>query len=120
MKKSKECFIKKYIYYAVKIQKAALKNDTITNNMYARKLNKLVIQYENEDYFSEALSELMDNDNLEIESDAASDSLRKNVNIDKAVRILEEISNKKDAGIIGFSSGIALKKWREKGAEGLK
>ena len=120
MKKSKEQFMEQYIYYVLEMRKATSKGDYRTNNKYARKSIKLNERYENEDYFNEVLNELMDDNDLEIAFSAASDSLRKNVNIDKAVRILEEISNKKDAGIIGFSSGIALKKWREKGAEGLK
>ena len=40
--------------------------------------------------------------------------------MDKAIKTLEDISSQKNSGIIGFSAGIALKTWREKGAEGIK
>ena len=120
MKLSKEQFIERYIYYKKKMDKATKKDDYKTNNKYALKVNDIIKVYENESYFAEALNELMDNENYTIASNAASDSLRHNCNIEKAIITLEKISNKEDAGIIGFSAGIALKTWKEKGAEGIK
>ena len=120
MKKSKEQFMEQYIYYVLEMQKATFKGDYRTNNKYARKSTKLNKEYENEDYFSEVLSELIDNENLEIALTAAADSLRRNINIDKAVKILEETSIREENNILGLTSGIVLKKWKEKGAEGLK
>ena len=120
MKLSKEQFIEQYIYYKKKMDKANKEDDFKTNNKYALKVNDIIKVYENESYFAEALNELMDNENYTIASNAASDSLRHNCNIEKAVITLEKISNKEDAGIIGFSAGIALKTWKEKGADGIK
>ena len=129
MKKSKESFIEQYIYYVLEMRKATSKGDYRTNNKYARKIKKLKTQYENEDYFNEVLNELMDDNDLEIAFSAASDSLRKNVNIDKAIRKLEEISSKKDIEnksnfnvnyYSAFRAEIVLNIWKEKGAEGLK
>ena len=129
MKKSKEQFMEQYIYYVLEMRKATSKGDYRTNNKYARKIKKLKTQYENEDYFNEVLNELMDDNDLEIAFSAASDSLRKNVNIDKAIRKLEEISSKKDIDnksdfnvnyYSAFRAEIVLNIWREKGAEGLK
>ena len=119
MKLSKEQFIEQYIYYKKKMDKANKEDDFKTNNKYALKVNDIIKVYENESYFAEALNELMDNENYTIASNAASDSLRHNCNIEKAVITLEKISNKEDAGIIGFSAGIALKTWKEKGAKGI-
>ena len=63
---------------------------------------------------------LIDNDNLEIAMNAASNSLRKNINIDKAIKRLEEISKKENSAEWGvFRAEIVLRIWREKGAEGL-
>ena len=61
------------------MQKAMSKGDYRTNNRYVRKLNKLVKKYENEDYFIEALSKLMDNKNLEVASIAVTDSLKEEI-----------------------------------------
>ncbi len=129
MKKSKEQFMEQYIYYVLEMRKATSKGDYRTNNKYARKSIKLNERYENEDYFNEVLNELMDDNDLEIAFSAASDSLRKNVNIDKAIRKLEEISSKKDIDnksdfnvnyYSAFRAEIVLNIWKEKGAEGLK
>lgn len=117
---SKEQFIEQYIYYKKKMDKATKKDDYKTNNKYALKVNDIIKVYENESYFAEALNELMDNENYTVASNAASDSLRHNCNIEKAIMTLEKISNKEDAGITGFSAGMALKIWREKGADGIK
>ena len=120
MKKSKEQFMEQYIYYVLEMRKATFKGDYRTNNKYAKKINKLKAQYENEDYFANALSAMIDNDNLEIAMNAASDSLRNNVNIDKAIKRLEEISKKENSAEWGvFRAEIVLRIWREKGAEGL-
>ena len=120
MKLSNENFIEQYIYCITEMQRAMLKDDYRTNNRYVLKLNKLIKKYENEDYYIEALSELIDNENLEVSSTASVESLRYNCNIDKAVRTLEKISSRKDTGIVGFAVGITLKRWKENGAEGIK
>ena len=57
----------------------------------------------------------MSNDNLEVVAIAAADSLRINCNIDKATKVLKDISNK-DLGMTGFGAGIALKVWKENSA----
>ncbi len=128
LKKSREIFIEQYIYYVLEMRKATFKGHYRTNNKYAKKIYKLKTQYENEEYFGEALSAMIDNDNLEIAMNAASDSLRKNVNIDKAIKKLEEISSKKDienkanfnVNFSAYRAEIVLDIWREKGIEGLK
>ena len=120
MKLSKEQFIEQYIYYITEMQKAMEKDDYRTNNKYVKILNNIIKKNESEDYFIEALNELMCNHNAEVSTNAAVDCLRHNCYIEKATEILKEISNKTDSGITGFGAGIALKIWKEKGAEGLK
>lgn len=117
MKLNKEDFIEQYIYYITEMQKAMSKNNYRTNNKYALKLNKLNEKYKNEDYYENALNELMDNNNFKISSNAAVESFRNNCNIDKAIKVLKEISNREDAGIEGIKAGMALKIWLEKGIE---
>ena len=119
MKLSKEQFIEQNIYYITEAQKAMEKDDYRTNNKYVTILMKEIKKVETENYFIEALNELMDNWNIKVTSAAAAESLRHNCNIDKAIKTLEDISNQKKSGIIGFSAGIALKTWKEKGAEGI-
>ncbi len=117
MKSNKNYFIEQYINYIINMQNAMLKNNYRTNNRYALKLNKLNDKYQNENYYIEALKELIDNNNIEVSFNASSDSLRHNCNIDKALKKIEEISNKQDIGIIRFEAEIALKIWKEKGIE---
>ena len=95
------------------------KNDYRTNNRYAKRLNQLIEKYKNEEYFLTALNEIMDNNNIKVSSTAAVESLRNNANIDKAIQKLKEISNRKDSGLVGFSSGIALERWEKYGREGI-
>lgn len=120
MKQSKEMFIEQYIDYSIKLEKSLFEKSSKMNRKYARKINKLIETNENEDYYIEALSELIDNDNLRISSGAAIDSLKHNCNIDKAVRRLEEISSREDTYVVGFAAGIILQRWREKGADGIQ
>lgn len=120
MKLSKEQFIEQYIYYFTEMQKASLKDDNMSNNRYAKKLYRLKKENENEKYFIDALKELMNNESIEISSIAAVDCLRYSCNIENALKVLKEISNRQDSGIVGIKTGMVLKIWKEKGAEGIK
>lgn len=113
-----DIFIEQYIQYILKMDEAMKENDYKTNNKYAIKLNKLNNKYQNESYYVHTLDILMNNKNLKVASNAAIDSLRYNCNINKAIKVLKDISNK-DLGITGFTAGIALKIWQEKGAKGI-
>ena len=120
MKLEKSILIEKYIFYCVEMEKAMEKNDYRTNNRYAKRFCKLTQKYEGEDYYIEALDELMENKNVNVSANAAVDSLRCNANIDKAVKILKEISENEKPGINKLGAEIALERWLSKGAEGLK
>lgn len=115
MKLDKKTFMDKYIYYTLKMEEAMSRNNYRINNFYVLKANKLIEKCENEKYYEEALNELMDNENLKISADAAADSLRRNCNIDKAVKKLKEISIREDAKLVAFSAGIALETWLKNG-----
>ena len=118
MKLSKFIFVEEYIKYTIEALKAMEKGDSRTNNRYVKKLYALEKKYENEDYFIETLKELMDNDNLRVASGAASESLRRNSNIEKAVSTLKKVSEKA-SGITAFTAEMVLKVWNERGSEGL-
>lgn len=80
-----------------KIIYGILENEYITKDECVQKLNELNEKYEKQEYYGELLNKIMENDNLDIASRAAKDSLEHNINIEKATKILEEKSiNKKD------------------------
>ena len=120
MKLEKTDFIEKYVQYCIEMEKAMKKYDYRTNNRYAKKFYNLKQKYKSENYYIEVLDELMENENLNVSSNAAVDSLRNNANIDKAVKILREISDKEKPGLNKLGAEIALEIWLNKGAEGLK
>lgn len=93
---NKEDFMDSYMFYS-KIIYGILENEYITKDECVQKLNELNEKYEKQEYYGELLNKIMENDNLDIASRAAKDSLEHNINIEKATKILEEKSiNKKD------------------------
>lgn len=115
MNLSKEDFLENYKNYLIEMKKAMSKNNYIINNIYAKKLNKLIEKYKKEAYYSEVLNELMDDNDLKISASAAVDSLRNKSNIEKAVGVLKKASEAKGEGLefISFSAEWALKLWKE-------
>ena len=92
----KEDFMDNYMFYS-KIIYGTLEDEYITKDECVQKLNELNEKYEKQEYYGELLNKIMENDNLDIASRAAKDSLEHNINIEKATKILEEKSiNKKD------------------------
>lgn len=69
----KEEFIARYEFYITKIQDAILKNNYINSNKYEQKLKKLNEEYEKEEYYEDALNELMENENFIISIKATKD-----------------------------------------------
>lgn len=89
---NKEDFMDSYMFYS-KIIYGTLENEYITKDECVQKLNELNEKYEKQEYYGELLNKIMENDNLDIALRAAKDSLKHNINIEKATKILEE--NKK-------------------------
>ena len=92
----KEEFIERYVFYITKIQDAILENNYINSNEYEQKLKKLNEEYEKEEYYMGALNELMENKNFEISIEATKDCLKHNIDIDKAIKTLKDISKRED------------------------
>lgn len=88
---SKEDFMDSYMFYS-KIIYGILENEYITKDECVQKLNELNEKYEKQEYYGELLNKIMEKDNLDIASRAAKDSLKHNINIEKATKILEKNS----------------------------
>lgn len=84
---NKEDFMDSYMFYS-KIIYGTLENEYITKDECVQKLNELNEKYEKQEYYGELLNKIMENDNLDIAARAAKDSLKHNINIEKATKIL--------------------------------
>ncbi|CDE90002.1 unknown [Clostridium sp. CAG:389] len=104
----KEDFIERYTFYITKIQDAILENDYINNNIYEQKLKALNEEYEKEEYYIEALNELMENESFIIAMEAIKDCFKHNINIDKARKKVEELLKIEDVRI------VSIKDWKVK------
>jgi len=67
-------------------------DEYITKDECIEKLNKLNEKYENQEYYGKLLNKIMEKDNLDIALRAAKDSLKHNLNIEKATKILNKSS----------------------------
>ena len=104
----KEDFIERYTFYITKIQDAILENNYINNNIYEQKLKALNEEYEKEEYYIEALNELMENESFIIAMEAIKDCFKHNINIDKARKKVEELLKIEDVRI------VSIKDWKAK------
>lgn len=104
----KEDFIERYAFYITKIHDAVLENNYINSNIYEQKLKTLNEEYEKEEYYMDALNELMENENFIISIEATKDCFKHNINIDKARKKVEELSKIEDVRI------ISIKDWKAK------
>ena len=94
-------FINKFIEYRKKEIRLRYKLDKrryiIKNNVNTNKFLKFLEKNKNEKFFSDALYELMNNDNSEIRVSAANFNLKYNLNTKYALNLLKkEINNKDD------------------------
>ena len=88
---NEEDFINSYIFYS-KILYNIQEDEYITKDECVEKLNKLNEKYENQEYYGKLLNKIMEKDNLDIALRAAKDSLKHNLNIEKATKILNKSS----------------------------
>jgi hypothetical protein len=104
-----DTILKGYSDYGIIISKALPEGDYKTNNYTVKKLNKLIETYIKTDLETARRLFLiaMESENSSVRSMAAVDSLRMNINLDKSIIVLEEVSKQKD--IIGFGAEMALK-----------
>lgn len=110
----KESFIERYIFYIAKSQYTMLEKDYINSDKYIQELKRIKKEYENEEYYKEALNELMKIDDFGISLEAAKDCIKHNINIDKTIKTLEDLSKREDLETIAFEARNLIKDWKEK------
>lgn len=95
------------------IQNAICIGDYKTNNKEFRKRKKLVdFLGTRTDLAKEVFSELLENECLETQMSSAAECLKQGIFIEKAEKILKEISARTDIGILSFSAEMILRVWR--------
>jgi hypothetical protein len=118
MKKLKSAneIISEYIEYATIEGQTKLDGDYKTGNRMVKKLNKLCEQLKaDRELATYVLNYIMDSDHIRAKGLAAGDALRMRINIDKALDVLQRISQRDELGIWAGGAKIALKIWNEKG-----
>jgi uncharacterized protein YlxP (DUF503 family) len=102
-------FISEYVKYIESANDAMSKNDYRKNNRIVDKFIKFIKQNSSKEFFKTALEGLMNFKNFNVHISAATNSLKYNVNIDKAKKILKDSSKRKDIGISALNAEMALK-----------
>ena len=110
----KEMFKQEYINYVNKSEELTMLGDYKQNNKVVKEMLKFLRKNKNEMFFEEALNELMDYDIPHIYMSVINTSLSYNVNIDKALSILERISKQENLGIYSQVAKINLNKYYSK------
>ena len=107
-KLTKEQFIQEYIKYAVGMRAHMENNNYRKNNVLTKKFNKFLDSYEMEEYFEEALCDLMNDSRVNVKVSAACKALRYKIHIETSLNILKDIS-KKNYKFDSLSSEMVLK-----------
>ena len=114
--KSINVFLEEYISAAITHGKATLEGDHKTANKQYSKLTKLYRTLENDESFAEAcLEKLFDHTNASIRIWTAAHALGLNINVDQAIRVLQEASKDRSLGILRLDAEMTLKEWQQKG-----
>lgn len=113
---SAEKIIEQYIEYSNIEGQSKLDGDYKTGNKMSKKLNKIFTHLKDDNDLAKiVLKELLKSDSIRARSMAATDALRLNMYVDESVKVLKEIANNKELGILSFGPEMALKIWNEKG-----
>ncbi|MGH4118626.1 hypothetical protein [Clostridium sp.] len=108
--------IEQYIEYSNIEGQSKLNGDYKTGNKMSKKLNKLESYLkENNDLAKIVLKELLKSNSIRARSMAAVDSLRLNMYVEESLKVLKEIANNEEYGILGLGPEISLEIWKEKG-----
>ena len=90
--------------------------DYKTGNKEQTKFIRIFKYFEkNIEFANECLKELLKSENVVVSNRAAAWSLALNENIDKAVKVLTENSEKKEFGIFRFEAEMTLNVWKSQG-----
>jgi hypothetical protein len=116
MKKDKDALVKEYINCALIQGEATLDGDYKRGNIAAKKLIKLYKIMEQDNHLAiQMLDVLLKDDNTNVRLCASAHALGLNINVSEATSILEEISARKDVGILRLDAEMALKIYNERG-----
>ena len=108
--------ITKFIEYSEIEAKTKLNGDYKLGNKYSKKLYKIFIILKKDNNLARnVLKELLKTNSIRARSIAAIDALRLNIYVDEALKVLNEVANMKEIGILSFGPSVALKIWKEKG-----
>lgn len=108
---NKEIFKQEYINYVNKSEELTVLGNYKQNNKVVKEMLKFLRKNKNEIFFDEALNELMNHDMPHIYMSAVNTSLSYNVNVDKAISILEKVSKQENLGIYSQIAKINLNKY---------
>ena len=108
--------INQYIESGLVLRETTLSGDYKKGNKEGKKLVQVFKILETDlDLAEQTLPELLSNENVVTRTNAAVDCLSLNINIEKAVDVLEQASSDERNGIFGFNAEMTLKVWREQG-----
>lgn len=106
-------FICKHIDSDRIIESVSMTSDFKTHNKEIKKLDKLVKSISQDIELCEIVySELLKSENPVTLLNSASECLKINIYIEKAVAILKLLAKRKDIGIISFNAEMMLNEWR--------
>ena len=90
------------------------KGDYKTNNLEGKKLLKIFKLFENDLIFaSDCISEMYNSGNVIVRTEAASYSLALGIDVNKAIKILNEISMDDSFGIYSLNAEMILRVWNK-------
>ena len=113
---STQKIIEQYIEYSNIEGQSKLDGDYKIGNKMSKKLNKLFSYLEeNNELAKIVLKDILKSDSIRVRSMAAVDSLRLNMYVEESFKVLEEIANNEELGILSLGPEISLKIWKEKG-----
>lgn len=117
MKKySKEEVLRQYEESGKIMYQATLDGDYKTNNREGKQLTKIFKYFEkNKEFAFDCINDMLCSENVVVRTKAAAYCLALNENIDIALEVLTEISNKKENGIFGFNAKMTLEVWKKQG-----
>lgn len=111
-----EKIIEQYIEYANIEGQSKLDGDYKIGNKMSKKLSKLDSYLEeNNDLAKIVLKELLKSNSIRARTLAAVESLRLNMYVEESLKVLEEIVENKELGILSLGAEISLEIWKEKG-----
>jgi uncharacterized protein YaaN involved in tellurite resistance len=114
--KNTNTLLEKYISAAVTHGEATLEGDGKTANKQYATLTKFYRKLEKDQSFAEVfLEELFHHTNASVRTWAAAHALGLNLRTDKALEILQAVSEDRNIGVVRLDAEMILREWMKKG-----